>query len=74
MMPSDPSADLTREQLITELETLRATGAFEHVISLRNRYPAPSLRGVSDKQLLAAIHKAATEWEVDILELPHDGD
>lgn len=49
-------ANSTRAQLIAELEALRAAGAFERVTSLRNQYSAPSLKSVSDKQLLAAIH------------------
>ena len=60
-----PSADPPRAQLIAELEALRAAGAFEHVTSLRNRYPAPALKYVSDQQLLAAIHESSNEWEAD---------
>ena len=68
-----PSADPTRAQLIAELEALRAAGAFEHVISLRNQFPAPSLKYVSDQQLLAAIHETANDWEADLGELSdHD--
>ena len=62
---SGASADPTRAQLIAELEALRAAGAFEHAKSLRNQYPAPSVKYVSDKQLLAAIHETANEWEAD---------
>jgi hypothetical protein len=62
--PNAP-ADPTRAQLIAELEVLRAAGAFERVTSLRNQYPAPALKTVSDKQLLAAIHETANEWEAD---------
>ena len=36
-------------RLIAELEALRAAGAFEHVTSLRNQFPAPSLKYVSDR-------------------------
>jgi hypothetical protein len=71
--PNTP-ADPTRAQLIAELEALRAVGAFEHVTSLRNRYPTPSLKTVSDKQLLAAIHETSNEWEADLGELPDHGD
>jgi len=60
------SADPTRAQLIAELEALRAAGAFKHVTSLRNPYPTPSLKTVNDKQLLAAIHETANEWEADL--------
>ena len=67
-------ADPTRAQLIAELEALRAAGAFEHVISLRNQYPASVLKYVNDKQLLAAIHETANEWEADLEELAENGD
>jgi hypothetical protein len=59
-------ADLTRSQLIAELEDLRAAGVFERVRSLRNRYPAPALKSINDNQLLAAIHESADEWEADL--------
>lgn len=58
-MPSS-SVDPTRTQLIAELDALRAAGAFDHVRSLRNQYPAPLLKHISDAQLLAAIHENAT--------------
>jgi len=64
-----PSADPTRAQLIAELEALRAAGAFEHVISLRNQFPAPSLKYVSDQQLIAAIHETANEWQAGVATL-----
>ena len=41
--------------------------------SLRNQFPAPSQKYVSDQQLLAAIHETANEWEADLGELSdHD--
>ena len=65
--------DLTRQQLIAELDALRAAGAFDHVDSLRDQYPSPALNGVSDQQLRAAIHEAATDYKTDMLELAdHD--
>lgn len=63
------ASELTREQLIAELDALRAAGAFDHVDSLRDQYPSPALNGVSDQQLRAAIREAATEYKTDILEL-----
>jgi hypothetical protein len=45
---------ITREMLITELEQLRAEGAFEKVDSLRNRYASPALN-ISDDELRAGI-------------------
>jgi len=68
-VPGDP----TRAQLIAELEALRAAGAFEHVRSLRNQYPAQALGHISDKQLLAAIHETANVWEADLAELSDHG-
>jgi len=58
-------ANPTRAQLIAELDDLRAGGAFERVNSLRNRYPAPALKSVNDRHLLAAIHESANEWRAD---------
>lgn len=56
----------TREELIAELKTLRASGAFDNVESLRNKYANPALHDLTDKQLLADIHEAATEWEKEL--------
>jgi hypothetical protein len=56
----------TREELIVELETLRAAGAFDNVESLRNKYANPALDKLMDEQLLADIHEAATEWEKEL--------
>lgn len=61
--------ELTREQLIAELNALRAAGAFDHTVSLRDQYPSPALDGVSDQQLRAAIREAATEYKTDMLEI-----
>lgn len=63
----------TRANLIAELEALRTVGAFQRVDSLRNQYPSPVLQRITDQELLAAIHEAATEYEVDIEDLDlHD--
>jgi hypothetical protein len=56
----------TREELIAEFKILRATGAFNNVESLRNRYANPALKNLTDEQLLADIHEAATEWEEEL--------
>jgi hypothetical protein len=64
----------TREELIAELEALRAAGAFNHVESLRNKYASPALDDLSDEQLRATIHEAATEWEKELDELFSDED
>ncbi len=60
------ASEPTREQLIAELEGLRAVGAFEHVESLRNKYYNPALDDLTDEQLLADIHEIATEWEKEV--------
>ncbi len=52
-VPSSP----TRQELIAELDALRAAGAYDRVDSLRNQYASPALQQVSDRQLLAAIHE-----------------
>lgn len=66
--------DLTRQQLIAELDSLRAAGAFDHVDSLRDQYPSAALHGVSDQQVRAAIREAATAYKTDMLELADDDD
>jgi len=64
----------TREQLITELEELRNAGAFKNIESLRNRYANPAVSDLSDEQLSADIHEAATEWEQELNEFFGDED
>jgi hypothetical protein len=63
-----PPVDMepTREELIAELDALVAAGAFEHVNSLRNKYANSALANMTDEQLLADIHEAATEWEQEL--------
>lgn len=56
----------TREDLIAELEMLRESGAFDNVESLRNKYANPALSDLTDEQLAADIHEAATEWEKEL--------
>lgn len=63
----------TREELIAELETLRAAGAFNHVESLRNQYANPVLDALTGEQLSAELHEAATEWEKELDEFFGDG-
>lgn len=64
----------TREELIRELESLRAVGAFNNVESLRNKYANPILYDLTDEQLSADIHEAATEWEKELDEFFGDED
>lgn len=56
----------TREELIAELEALRAGGAFNNVESMRNQYADPTRDHLTDEQLAADIHEAATEWESEL--------
>jgi hypothetical protein len=65
---NEPSIDLTptREELLAELEALRKTGAFKRSESLRNRYVNPAVDDLTDEQLSADIHEAATEWEQEL--------
>ena len=56
----------TRDELIAELEALRVAGAFDDVESLRNKYANPALDDLTDEQLAADIHEAATEWEKEL--------
>jgi hypothetical protein len=67
-------ANPTRAQLIAELKALHAAGAFDHVESLRNKYANPALPALSDDELRAAIHEAATEWERELDEYCADDD
>lgn len=71
-----PSLDMgpTREQLIAELDSLRAAGAFDQVESLLNKYANPALDDLTDEQLSADIHEAATAWEQELDEFFGDED
>lgn len=62
----DSPLELTREALLAEFEARRAAGAFEHVESMRNLYAKPQAADITDAQLLADIHQAATEWEQEL--------
>lgn len=55
--------ETSREQLIAEFAALRASGAFEHVESLRNRYAKPEHHDLTDNDLATTIHESANEWE-----------
>lgn len=56
----------TREQLIAEMEAMRSAGAFDHVESLNNKYASPASANLTDAELRATIHDAATEWEKEL--------
>jgi hypothetical protein len=62
----------TRAELIAELESLRAAGAFDQVESLRNKYANPALEALTDEQLSADIHAAANAWEQEMDEFFED--
>jgi hypothetical protein len=68
-----PDMGPTREELIAELEALQAAGAFNNVESLRNKFANPSFAALTDKQILADIREAATEWEKELDEFFGDG-
>ena len=72
LSPADMSP--TREELIEELETLRVSGAFDHVESLRNKFANAGNLDLTDEQLAADIHEAATEWEKELDEFFGDED
>jgi hypothetical protein len=56
----------TRQEIIAELDALRANGAFNNQESLRNKYANPTLNQLTEEQILKDIHDAATEWEKEI--------
>jgi hypothetical protein len=57
---------VSRESLIAELQALRASGAFENVESLRNAFYTPAMESLTTEQLLADLHRIATEWEQEL--------
>jgi hypothetical protein len=65
--------NITRELLIAETNLLRATGAFENVESLRNKYARPDL-DLTEEELLATLHEIATEWEEELDDYASDDD
>lgn len=67
----DDGKGFTREQALAELEALRETGAFAKTDSLLGRY-AFSGMDVSDDELHATLHHAATEWEDELDEFFDD--
>jgi hypothetical protein len=64
----------TREELIEELNNLRASGAFEHVDSLYGKYANPEAPEVSAEAFHADLHAIATKWEqeLDEFDAKHD--
>jgi hypothetical protein len=64
---------ITREILIAEMDLLRATGAFNHVESLRNKYATEDF-DLSEEELDAILHDVSTEWEAELDEFFTDED
>jgi hypothetical protein len=64
----------TREELLAELESMRAEGAFAGAASLRNKFADPALDHLTNEQLSVDIHEAAIEWEKELDEFFGDED
>ncbi|MHB8628631.1 MAG: hypothetical protein ACYDBJ_16515 [Aggregatilineales bacterium] len=64
----------TREELIEELNVLRAAGAFEHVESLYGKYANPNAPELSEEAFHAQMHAIATEWEKELDEFYSNDD
>jgi hypothetical protein len=56
---------VTPEELVKELEQLRASGAFENVESLYGKYANPNV-DVSAEELQSYLHEIETEWEKEL--------
>ncbi len=57
--------DVTRESLLAEHARLKASGAFDRVESLADRYAQPGLN-LTEEQLNADLREIRTEWEKEI--------
>lgn len=68
-LQSSLNIEPTRDTLIAELAALRAAGAFDQVVSLRNKFANPALNDLTDDELRSTIHDAATEWEKELDEI-----
>ena len=64
----------TREELIQELNDLRAAGAFKDVTSLYGKYANPNAPEVSEEDFHAGLHAIATEWEEELDEFDTQSD
>lgn len=56
----------TRDELIAELHSLRASGVFAETTSLCNQFAGTALQQLSDEQLLADIRLVGNEWEKEL--------
>lgn len=64
--------DPTREELIDELDNLRAAGAFKNVESLYGKYANPNAPEMTEEAFHAQLHAMATEWEQELDDLDTD--
>jgi aminopeptidase N len=64
--------DLTREELIDELNDLRSAGAFKKVESLYGKYANSDVPVMSEEAFHAQMHEIATEWEQELDEFDAD--
>ncbi len=64
----------TREELIQELDALRAAGAFKNVDSLYGKYANPDAAEISEEAFHADLHAIATEWEAELDEFDTQSD
>jgi hypothetical protein len=62
---------VTREMLLAEFERRKAAGEDQHDNLFFGKYANPSV-DISEEQLLADIHEAATEWEKELDEFYGD--
>ena len=56
----------TRQELIDELNTLRALGAFENIESLYGKFANPNVPEINEEDFHAMLHDIATEWEQEL--------
>ena len=64
----------TREELIAELASLRAEGAFENVESLYGRFANPNAAEMSAEDLHAQLRGISSEWEQELDEFDNNND
>jgi hypothetical protein len=62
---------VTREQLLAEMEELKASGAFDNVESLYGKYVSSNAQW-KDGELEDYLHEVRTEWEKEIEEILGD--
>jgi hypothetical protein len=70
-LPPKLNNDDSREQLLTEFEHKKATGAFHKLPSLRGKYARPDI-DVSAEEIQSYLHEVGTEWEKEMDEFLGD--